>query len=73
MLRTTKLKWTLRGYVVRLHPERWAHVATMWGPNMEKKEGRPRHRWVDILIAREGKQWSRQANDRKKSKELEKE
>ena len=36
-------------------------------------QGRPRHRWADILIAGAGKLWSREAEDRKKWKELEKE
>ena len=43
--RATKLKYKWGGHVARLHPETWAHVATMWDLYMGKRgQGRPRRR-----------------------------
>ena len=60
--------------MARIHQRGWAHAATMRDPYMGRRgQGRPRRRWADILTAGAGKQWSREAKDRKKWKEVEKE
>ena len=71
--RATKLKWKWGGHVERLHPGRCVHADTMLDPYLGKRGlGRPRRRWADIIIKEVGKQWSREAKDRKKWKELDK-
>ena len=35
--KATKLKWKWGGHVAKLHPDIWAHEATMWDPYMGKR------------------------------------
>ncbi|XP_063618711.1 uncharacterized protein LOC134791591 [Cydia splendana] len=49
--KTTRLKWDWAGHVCRMHPDRWASIATKWMPQKKPGRGWPRRRWRDDLDA----------------------
>jgi hypothetical protein len=51
-VKTARLKWDWAGHVCRMHPDRWANIATNWVPcDGRRRRGRPRRRWRDDLDA----------------------
>ena len=48
-VKTARLKWDWAGHVCRMHPQRWAKLATEWAPEGSRRRGRPRRRWRDDL------------------------
>ncbi|CAG9137233.1 unnamed protein product [Plutella xylostella] len=62
---TAKLKWNWAGHVCRMHPDRWAKIATEWVPgDGRRRRGRPRRRWRDDLDKFDNN-WAESAQDRR--------
>lgn len=59
------LKWKWAGHVIRLNPDRWAHITTVWEPRKgERRPGRPNTRWADEMKKHAGSLWTRTAQNR---------
>ncbi|KAJ2937401.1 hypothetical protein O0L34_g19084 [Tuta absoluta] len=62
--KSAKLKWDWAGHVCRMHPDRWAIIATQWVPESgRRRRGRPRRRWRDDLVAFSS-DWQSETGDR---------
>ncbi|KAJ2938424.1 hypothetical protein O0L34_g12865 [Tuta absoluta] len=70
--RITKLKWAWAGHLARRDDGRWTKAVMEWRPRITKRPvGRPPARWTDDLATIAGKQWMREAQDRRRWREKE--
>lgn len=65
-LKTTRLsKWKWAGHLLRCKDDRWSKISTEWTPyNLQRRRGRQKKRWSDMLKRMAGPLWWRAARDR---------
>ena len=66
----TNTKWKWAGHIDRMKDKRWTTRNTEWKIK-GVRSGRPKRRWRDDIVGRQGAVWTRIAKDRERWRTLE--